>query len=81
MGFVFTGNTTDGILVKIKENQKENQYEFKRLNMFEFNSTRKRMSIIIEDNGFYKMYVKGADNVIKDRLLSNFTHPFLDFSN
>jgi hypothetical protein len=26
------------------------------------------MTIIIEDNGVYKMYIKGADNVVKDRL-------------
>lgn len=36
--------------------------------MFEFNSVRKRMSIIIKDEGKYKMYIKGADNVIKKRL-------------
>ena len=36
------------------------------------------MSIIIEDNGVYKMYVKGADNVIKDRLHKTFQHPFLE---
>ena len=36
----------------------------------EFNSDRKRMSIILQDpdDGHYKMYVKGADSIIKERL-------------
>jgi len=36
----------------------------------EFNSDRKRMSILILDpeDGFYKLYVKGADSIIIDRL-------------
>jgi len=36
--------------------------------MFEFNSDRKRMSVIIKHNGLIKMYIKGADSIIKDRL-------------
>lgn len=36
----------------------------------EFNSDRKRMSILVRDpdDGFYKLYVKGADSIIKERL-------------
>jgi magnesium-transporting ATPase (P-type) len=36
----------------------------------EFNSTRKRMSIILRDpdDGLIKMYTKGADSIIKERL-------------
>ena len=36
----------------------------------EFNSDRKRMSIVIRDpaDGHYKMFTKGADSIIKDRL-------------
>ena len=36
----------------------------------EFNSDRKRMSIIVKDpeDGHYKMYCKGADSIIKERL-------------
>ena len=36
----------------------------------EFNSDRKRMSIIIRDpsDGNIKMFTKGADSIIKDRL-------------
>lgn len=38
--------------------------------MIEFNSTRKRMSVIIHDprDGKIKLYCKGADNVIFERL-------------
>lgn len=40
----------------------------------EFNSDRKRMSILVKDqsDGFYKLYTKGADNIIKERLSSNY---------
>ncbi len=36
----------------------------------EFNSDRKRMSVLLKDpkDGNYKMYTKGADSIIKDRL-------------
>ena len=32
--------------------------------MFEFNSERKCMSVIVKDYNLIKLYVKGADNVI-----------------
>lgn len=37
----------------------------------EFNSDRKRMSILLRDgqDGHFKLYCKGADNIIKGRLL------------
>lgn len=38
------------------------------LKSFEFDSTRKRMSVIINDNGVIKLFIKGADNIIKNRL-------------
>lgn len=36
----------------------------------EFNSDRKRMSILLRDpeDGYFKLYVKGADSIIKERL-------------
>jgi magnesium-transporting ATPase (P-type) len=36
----------------------------------EFSSDRKRMSIVIKDpkDNHYKLYIKGADSIIKDRL-------------
>jgi magnesium-transporting ATPase (P-type) len=44
--------------------------EFEVFRRIEFNSTRKRMSIILRDpdDGHYKMYCKGADSIIIERL-------------
>ncbi|KAJ3190997.1 hypothetical protein HK101_008184 [Irineochytrium annulatum] len=43
--------------------------EFEVLNICEFNSTRKRMSALVRcPNGQIKLYVKGADTVILERL-------------
>ena len=43
---------------------------FKLLKKIEFSSDRKRMSVIVQDmqDGLFKMYCKGADNIIKERL-------------
>lgn len=38
---------------------------------FEFNSDRKRMSVIIKHKGVIKLYTKGADAIIKERLAPN----------
>ena len=38
---------------------------------FEFNSDRKRMSVIVRHNGIIKLYTKGADAIIKARLSPN----------
>lgn len=53
------------------KNGSEDNKEVTRINVFEFSSARKRNTILIEDNEVYKMYVKGADNVIKERLDSS----------
>lgn len=49
--------------------------------MFEFDSARKRMSVIIKDGNSYKMYVKGADSIIKARLNMDIEQPFLENAN
>ncbi len=38
--------------------------------IMEFNSDRKRMSIVVTDptDGLIKVYMKGADSIIKERL-------------
>lgn len=43
---------------------------FELLQLIEFNSDRKRMSILVRDptDGLLKLYVKGADSIIMDRL-------------
>jgi magnesium-transporting ATPase (P-type) len=44
--------------------------EFEVFRRMEFNSDRKRMSILCRDpdDGYFKLYVKGADSIIKERL-------------
>lgn len=44
--------------------------EFTVLNVLEFNSVRKRMSVILRENnsGKIKLFCKGADNIILERL-------------
>jgi magnesium-transporting ATPase (P-type) len=36
--------------------------------MFKFSSERKRMSVVLRDNGIIKMYMKGADSIVMKRL-------------
>ncbi|XP_069505587.1 phospholipid-transporting ATPase IK-like [Ambystoma mexicanum] len=64
-GYVFLGRTQDSITVS--ELGVERTYQV--LAMLDFNSVRKRMSIIVRDpEGKIKLYTKGADNVILERL-------------
>lgn len=45
------------------------QMKFKLLNILEFNSTRKRMSVIVQDDrGQIILMCKGADSIILDLL-------------
>ena len=51
--------------------------EFEILNVCEFNSTRKRMSTVVRmPSGKIKIYTKGADTVILERLGKN--QPYTD---
>lgn len=47
--------------------------DYKLLRRMDFNSDRKRMSVLLEDpnDGKIKLYIKGADSIIKDRLDRN----------
>jgi len=65
-GYEFAGMNADDVMT-IKT--PKGDMKFKRLNVCEFTSTRKRMSVIVEDkdkNIF--LMCKGADSVITDRL-------------
>lgn len=46
------------------------------LHLFEFDSDRKRMSVIVRDRGVIKLYVKGADSIIRSRMSSQMEQPF-----
>ncbi|KAJ8973941.1 hypothetical protein NQ317_002445 [Molorchus minor] len=64
-GYVFQSRTPDS--VQINALGVTETYEI--LTVLEFTSTRKRMSVIVKDpNGKIKLYCKGADTVIYERL-------------
>ncbi|XP_056587422.1 phospholipid-transporting ATPase IC [Triplophysa dalaica] len=70
-GFVFLSRTQDTIT--ISEMGEEATYEM--LALLDFNSDRKRMSIILRyPDGKIRLYCKGADTVIYQRLDSNCQH-------
>lgn len=72
MGFQFLGATSTHKNIKIL-GQKES---VEVLKFFEFNSDRKRASVIIRQNGVVKLLVKGADSIIYDRLSITKPQPF-----
>ncbi|XP_054872761.1 probable phospholipid-transporting ATPase IA isoform X3 [Amphiprion ocellaris] len=65
LGFVFSGRTPDSVIVEMLGT--EEKYEL--LHVLEFTSARKRMSVIMRTpSGRIRLYCKGADTVIYDRL-------------
>lgn len=70
MGFVFLGRDSNKLFIKVKGEEKT----FILLNVLEFNSTRKRMSVIIKpmDSDRIVLLCKGADSVIYERLCTEF---------
>lgn len=66
MGFEFFARDQHSISIRV-HGQVE---QWKLLNVLEFNSDRKRMSVIVEDpfDGKVKLFCKGADTMIYDRL-------------
>uniref|UniRef100_A0A8C6UFJ9 Phospholipid-transporting ATPase n=1 Tax=Neogobius melanostomus TaxID=47308 RepID=A0A8C6UFJ9_9GOBI len=65
LGFFFSGRTPDSVIVEVLGT--EEKYEL--LHVLEFTSTRKRMSVIMRTpSGKIRLYCKGADTVIYDRL-------------
>ncbi|TKS87736.1 Phospholipid-transporting ATPase IB [Collichthys lucidus] len=65
LGFVFTARTPDSVIIEARG--KEMSYEL--LNVLEFSSNRKRMSVVVRTpDGKLRLYCKGADNVIFERL-------------
>ncbi|EAR92863.1 phospholipid-translocating P-type ATPase, flippase family protein (macronuclear) [Tetrahymena thermophila SB210] len=65
-GFEYLGIDEDSVM-RIK--QENIMHRFKVLNVLDFNSVRKRMSIIVEDsNGKIFLFCKGADSVLQKLL-------------
>ena len=71
LGFSFNVRTPQAVIINALG--QEERYEI--LNVLEFNSTRKRMSVIVRcPNGALKLYCKGADSVILPRLSPGQAH-------
>ncbi|XP_043278568.1 probable phospholipid-transporting ATPase IM isoform X9 [Venturia canescens] len=66
-GFVFRERSPNSITIDVAENREV--YEL--LCILDFNNVRKRMSVILRRNGHLRLYCKGADNVIYERLKSD----------
>ncbi|KAJ4884232.1 putative phospholipid-transporting ATPase 9 [Raphanus sativus] len=74
LGFEFYNRTQTTVSVRELDLVTGKRVErlFKVLNVLEFNSTRKRMSVIVEDeDGKLLLLCKGADNVMFERLSKN----------
>ncbi|XP_009402930.2 probable phospholipid-transporting ATPase 7 isoform X1 [Musa acuminata AAA Group] len=73
-GFEFCKRTQSSVFIREKYSPSEDpvEREFKILNLLEFNSKRKRMSVIVRDEGGQIILLcKGADSIIFDRLSKN----------
>ncbi|RXG67747.1 Phospholipid-transporting ATPase ID [Armadillidium vulgare] len=63
-GFVFLSRTPNSITISV--NGKEETHEL--LCILDFNNIRKRMSVILRKDGKIRLYCKGADSIIYERL-------------
>jgi magnesium-transporting ATPase (P-type) len=69
-GVTFVGRDDDSNMILDYGNGRRDLFQL--LNVLEFNSTRKRMSIIVKNReGQIKLICKGADSIIKARLDPN----------
>ena len=76
-GYEYTkGKSNNKRYIKIRDEVKE----FEILIINEFSSERRRMSIIINDNGTIKLYSKGADTEMVKRLSKNSNEKFISQS-
>ncbi|XP_039061628.1 probable phospholipid-transporting ATPase 4 [Hibiscus syriacus] len=73
-GFQFFRRTQSLMVLKEFDpsSMKEVEREYKLLNLLEFSSSRKRMSVIVSnEDGRFFLLCKGADSIIFDRLADN----------
>ena len=69
-GYSFKGRDKDGSIIVEFQNGETIKYEL--LNVIEFDSTRKRMTVIVRlPDGSIKVMWKGADSIIQERLSDN----------
>lgn len=74
MGYMFLGSASAYKTIKHFGEKKNIEV----LKFFEFNSDRKRASVIVRHNGVIKLLIKGADSIINDRLSKTKPQPFFD---
>ena len=68
-GVKFTDRDEDGVITIDFKGQKQ---KYQLLNLVEFNSTRKRMSVVVKDEkGIIKCLCKGADSILQPLLKKN----------
>lgn len=77
LGYKFTIRRPKGVTINTRMTDADSEYEL--LNICEFNSTRKRMSAIFRcPDGVIRLFCKGADTVILERLSQEEPQPFVD---
>lgn len=77
LGYKFIIRRPKGVTIENTDTGIKSEYEL--LNICEFNSTRKRMSSIFRcPDGIIRLFCKGADNVILERLSQDEPQPFVD---
>ncbi|KAJ3361014.1 hypothetical protein GGF32_007821 [Allomyces javanicus] len=80
LGYKFVARKPNSVTIEVRRPRADSHPDdveavaYTVLAVNEFNSTRKRMSVLVERNGEYRLYVKGADNVILARLDQNHPH-------
>jgi phospholipid-transporting ATPase len=76
LGYKFTTRRPKSVSIQVADGP---ELEFEVLNICEFNSTRKRMSAILRcPDGKIRIYCKGADTVILERLGPN--NPYVELT-
>jgi phospholipid-transporting ATPase len=72
-GYEFLARKPDSVLLRAGVDGQTREYEV--LNVIEFTSTRKRMTVIVrEPNGTIRLFCKGADTMVMERLGSQIEH-------
>lgn len=66
-GFVFRERSPNSITIEVMGTREIHEL----LCILDFNNIRKRMSVVLRRNGNLRLYCKGADNVIYERLKNN----------
>ena len=71
--FQCTYNSDDIVKLRANFSNKDIEYKFEIYRKMEFNSDRKRMSVLLRDpnDGLIKLLIKGADSIILDRIDKN----------